>query len=181
MCEGYNHFGGSQLGLKEKITDAITGGRSRALITDAEVGGNEVLLNVTSSYSRSWGASVTRHAVEEGAPVTDNVVKDPFSVSLSVVLSDTFDLLTLNTLYEKSVTERMEQLLTWRDESTLLFFLFDEEIENVVIKSITEKSEAALGKGKALDIELAEIRIAKAETTGGIPNVGKTELVTEPS
>ena len=69
--------------------------------------------------------------------------------------------------------------MKWREDGTLLYLLVDEDVENVVIQSISETKSVELGRGAQFNLELKEVTVASAERLTGLTNRNKTELVTE--
>lgn len=164
------------MSLTEKISDAILGTRSRTFLSDQI---NDVLFDSTMSIDKAQGAQVTTHAVEKGSDVQDHIKYDPEGISLSIVITD--DVLSVTdptSFLAKSVSERLDQLKTWRDERKLLtFYSYEEDIEDVVIETFNENRTAATGKGRALTINLKKMNIvssAQVNIATPVPKAGAT-------
>lgn len=166
------------MGVFEKLRDSITGGKTRGVLTeDLDSNITDVLLNVTKARNISLGSSVTEHAIEDGAPVTDNKKNDNIGISLDILLVDQIDLLTLASFIKsKKVPERREQLKKWFNDSTVLFYVFDQEFESIVIESYNETGSVEDGRGLSISLGLKQIVIAIAEEGEGIPDKGFTEI-----
>ena len=76
------------MGLFEKIAEKTIGLTTTAFLSDDLDTGGTVDFDVVTAFSQSNEAEVTRHAVEEGAPVTDNVKLNPYTLDMTVQLSD---------------------------------------------------------------------------------------------
>jgi len=166
------------MGAFEKLKDAVIGGKSRAVLTeDLDDDTTDVLINVTKTRSISLGSTVTEHAVEDGAPITDNKKNNNIGISMDILLVDQLDLLTLaSSLKSKKIPERQEQLKDWFKDSTILFYLFDQDFDSVVIQSYSENGSVEDGKGLSISLGLKQIIIAKADEAEGVQDKGSTEI-----
>lgn len=132
---------------------------------------DSIELDVTKSLSFSRSASVTSHAVEQGADITDHAKQEPKTISISAVIYDS-EIFGLGSVAwtDKSVIEKLAILNQWMDESKPLFFLgysSDKvEIPMVLITSMTEsKPQKTGGFSRELQITLTKINITTSETT----------------
>ena len=173
------------MGILERIADKTGIGNKRAVLADAEVGGTEIVLNVARAYERSWDDDVSTHAIEDGTDITDNINLNPYTISLDITLTDSksgFEFIQ----DRKTVKEKMDQILEWRSNKTILVFFFDKTIFNknkknsgaldsVVIKSLRESRTKDLGNGLGITLTLQEILLPSAalESTG-VANKGKS-------
>ena len=173
------------MGVGSKILDAIITGAPRAVLTDKLTGGTDVLLNSVMSWTENLPSEVTKHAVEEGAPITDNVFNDPASYSISAILTDSVNILFGPTFAKtRTVAQRVSQLKKWRDEKQVLFYVHDETISNLVIKDMGRTKRKDLGGlipfgpgSAAIDFTLQVINIAKTVQQEGIKNNGLVEKI----
>jgi hypothetical protein len=163
------------MSLSEKISDAIQGTRSRTFLSD---GDNDVLFNSTLSIQESQSAQITTHAVEKGSDVQDHIKYDPETVTLSIVITDD-DLSVTDPMsfLNKTVSERLDQLKTWRDERELLtFYSYEKDYEDFAIESFGSDQSIDYGSGRSLSLTLKKIVIASSVTvditTPTVPKVG---------
>ncbi|WP_061242457.1 phage baseplate protein [Leptospira interrogans] len=98
----------------------ILNGRDRAALTD---GDEEVELNVSLGIQHSYPVEITRHTVEKEkgmTSITDHVIPGQREISLNVLISSSTDLLALS---EKSVDDKLETLVRWQSQGTLVTLL----------------------------------------------------------
>lgn len=98
----------------------ILNGRDRIALTD---GDEEVELNVSLGIQHSYPVEITRHTVEKEkgmTSITDHVIPGQRDISLNVLISSSTDLLSLN---EKSVDDKLETLVRWQSQGTLVTLL----------------------------------------------------------
>ena len=75
------------MGVFEKLGQAITGGTKRFILSESLVDETkDVLINVTRSFEIGRTSSITKHAVEVGAPITDNKKNNPRNFSIDFLL-----------------------------------------------------------------------------------------------
>jgi hypothetical protein len=165
------------MSIADKRTSATLKGFERAILTNEETGGIDVYFNITTSFSRSWQSSITEHAVEEGAPITDNIYNSPPEYSMSIIMIDEeIPAKENNSMTRMTVAERESQILKWRDEKEILILIYKDAFHNVVIKDFSE-SKQQMTNGSTYSISFKEIRIATAEVqAGAVSDKGKTEL-----
>lgn len=165
------------MGVFQKLTDGRIGGFSRAILSESLTDDtNDVLFNVTRSRNISRSSSITEHAIEDGAPITDNKKNNTVGVSMDILLADQRDLLSIGAFSKsKKIQERREQLIKWFDDATILFYIFDQVIDPVLIKDLSEAGNSGEGKGLSMAIALKKIVIAKAITVVGVQDKGFTE------
>lgn len=168
------------MSLTEKLSDAVFGTRSRTFLSDQI---NDVLFNSTMDIVKSQSAQITSHAVERGSDVQDHAKYDPETITMNVIITDDSLSVTDPTSFlAKSVQERLDQLRDWRDSKKLLiFYSYEEDIENVLIENISESRSVETGKGRALALTLKKIFIASSlqvTLTTPVPKVGATATKT---
>ncbi|MGQ2812892.1 phage baseplate protein, partial [Leptospira interrogans] len=98
----------------------ILNGRDRIALTD---GDEEVELNVSLGIQHSYPVEITRHTVEKEkgmTSITDHVIPGQREISLNVLISSSTDLLALS---EKSVDDKLETLVRWQSQGTLVTLL----------------------------------------------------------
>ena len=148
----------------DAISSAIRGSKPRAFMSD---GTNEVLFDVILSDVESDQLQVTRHAIEDGADVTDHVIDNPKDFSFEAVLTDDdIDPLDPNTFKNKKIDERLKIIQGWLDNKTILsYYGQDNDYSSVVISGIARNKAQGIGEGIRLSIGLAKITIAKSQVS----------------
>ena len=148
----------------DSISSAIRGSKPRAFLSD---GTNEVLLDVVLSDTESDQMDVTRHAIEDGADVTDHVIESPKSFTLDAILTDDdIDTLNPNTFANKKIDERLKIIQGWLDNKTILsYYGHDVDFSSVVIQNISRVKGQDTGEGIKISLSLSKITIAKSQTT----------------
>lgn len=167
------------MGIFELTQVGRINGTKRAILSDQRSGGKQVLLNSVMSWTDTYGSQITKHAVEQGAPITDNVFIPPVNITLTAILTDAFNLLTGATIANtRGIVERFNQLKTWRSDKQTLFFIYDGEIfENLLIANMAREKNKKVGRAYRFSFDLQEIRIAAATIGAGeIANKGTTQL-----
>lgn len=147
------------MALSSKISDAILGGRSQAFLSDEIF---DVVFDTTFNTSESDSAQVSRHAVEDGGDVSDNIVKTPKKFSLSAVLTDDdWDLLDPSGFFDSTIQDRLETLEGWIDDRELLtYYGHENDIEDVVLTNVTRNHTLDTGNGVGIDITIEKVNIA---------------------
>jgi len=150
------------MALSSKISDAITGGRSQAFLSD---GIFDVLFDAVIDKTDSNNFSVSRHTIEDGADVTDHVHSDPLSIDINAVLTDDdFDLLDPTGFIDETIEDRLETLEIWRDEKPILtYFGHETDIEDLVISNFTTTKTLDTGDGIGITISLTKINVVAAQ------------------
>ena len=166
--------------IAEKRISGTLKGFERAILTDDETAGTDVYFNVVNAFDRSFSSSITEHAVEDGAPITDNIYNSPPEYSMSVIMIDEpIPTEENNSITRMTVAEREAQILKWRADKEILILIYQDSFHNIVIKDFSE-SKQQMENGTQYSMAFIEIRIAQAEIiAGAISNKGKTELRTD--
>lgn len=166
--------------IADKRISSRIKGYERAILTDDATAGTDIYFNVVTAFDRSWASSITEHAVEDGAPITDNIYNSPAEYSMSVIMSDeTIPADETNAMTRMSIAEREAQILKWREDKKLLILIYRDAFRSIVIKDFSE-SKMQAENGTQYSLSFKEIRIATAEVIpGAIANKGKTELRTD--
>ncbi len=165
------------MSLADKLNEAASGG-PRAFLSD-EIA--DVTLDTVLDISKSINSQVTRHAIERGADVTDHVIDDPETWSLSVVLTnDSISALDPLSFGGQTIEERLAILDEWRTAKQIISYYGPEEtIDDVIIASRSESRNAEIGlDGLQLSITLQRITLAEAvsidlEVKQPIPQQGR--------
>jgi hypothetical protein len=150
--------------IKQEISNAVSGIRTRAFLSDDS---DDVVLNVTTTINDSDFVDVTRHAIEDGADVTDHVASRPGKFTFEAILTDDdFDALNPTSFFNKTIEERFEIISGWIDNKTVLtYYGHETDIENVVIESISRRRQLNTGSGVTVSITLSKITIAESVET----------------
>ena len=125
----------------------------------------EIILDVVSGFEHGRSAEVTVHAVEDGADVADNIKINPYSISLTAVISDSKSI-TDQIIDQKSIDDKRDRLIKWHDEKTLVSLVGDETYIDLYIRDLSEVREAGLGNALQYSMTLQQIIIAEAATSG---------------
>jgi hypothetical protein len=143
-------------------------------------GSDEVVLGPIMSEGESCGASVTSHAVEEGAAVSDHVKPSPDKFSITTILTERNSTdITGVTQAARLITDRLTveekiaKLKGWRDSGELLTYSgpvfsglvnrgYDITATDVVITSISSSRTTDKGAGIEVSISLQKVTIARA-------------------
>jgi hypothetical protein len=165
------------MGIFQNESKGFQGGKYLGVITDDlldDLAG--VMLNAVTSYEEGYTSQATEHAVEEGAPITDNVFNNPMGLSISAILSDSNSVTAgASVVNTKTVRDRVNQLLSWREQKTLLYFSYNNEThEEMILTEVKKTRSKDMGNGIALAITMKKIKIATA-TTGN--KKGLTEKI----
>ena len=151
------------MSLSDKISDAITGGRSQAFLTD---GVYEVLLNSVLSYSEGSYSDVSSHTIEEGANIEDHVSSNPKTFSISAILSDDdLDLLDPAGFLNATIEDRLKFLDSWMEYKALLTYCGHEfDIEDIIITNVSKDKTKDSGTGWEISIDFQKITTASYMT-----------------
>jgi len=143
----------------------------------ADYYGDEVVLGPVLSEGESLSTDVTDNAIEDGSNVTDHVHNKPATFTVKTFLADQNDLVkaAMGALFgaNKSVTEKIIMLKTWRDTKTLLkysgpvfsgFFSdgYDMFIGNVLITGLEISRDTGTGSGVDVSISFKQVVFATA-------------------
>jgi|GEM_PF-3385431 len=145
--------------LSSKISDAITGGRSQAFLSD-EI--DDVVFDSVINYTENDSSTVSRHTVEDGADVSDHVDAQPKTIEFSAILTDNDqDLLDPASFFDETMQDRFGTLEFWKDTSPLLtYYGHETDIEDVVLTNVTRNKTLDTGEGWGVDISLQVVNIA---------------------
>jgi hypothetical protein len=155
------------MGLFENIANSVAEGlglRIRGFLSEDILDGPEIVFSAIMDFSNPREADITRHAVEEGAPLTDNIRIMPYSINLAIQIDEETNI--TNLLQPPQLAEKRLQIIKWFEEKTLLLFWYENAYENVVLSSLNEVPSRDSFGALRFDIILSEIRIATAEITG---------------
>ena len=167
------------MGLFELTQVGRINGTQRAILSDQRSGGKQVLLNSVMSWTDNYDSQITKHAVEQGAPITDNVFNNPITIAMTAILTDSFNLLTGATIANtRGIVERFNQLKKWRLDKQRLFFIYDGEIFSDLLLQFRREKSKKVGRAFRFSFDLQEIRIATAILGDGeVPNQGTTQVI----
>jgi hypothetical protein len=147
------------------LTKTLFGGRAHAYLSDDI---DDVLFNVVTDESVTDANDVTQHAIEDGSDVEDHVISKPRTFAVNIVLSDnTIDLLDPMSVINKftaTIKDRIEILDNWLAlKKVLTYYAIDEDIEDVVIQSLTRRRSLDLGTGAGFNLVLSQVNIADSD------------------
>ncbi|PJZ49216.1 phage baseplate protein [Leptospira saintgironsiae] len=169
--------------LVQRAKSALFGERVQAYLSSS---GTDLTLDSTISITKDRSANITSHAIEKGADITDHVADEPIGISLSAVISDAdWDPLDPLAFLNKTVRERLDLLYQWMDNKEIVtFYSYDEDIENLIVESVSEEQTVDLGSGRKLSLKLKKINIVeakKAEVTlkSPVPKTGQAATATK--
>jgi len=154
------------------ITDIIRKRHYRSVLsTDAGLV-DSVTFNATTSYTKGETSDVTEHAVEEGAPLSDNIKGNVFTISLSCVVAEHRQFIAMVpikdhlTHMEGSPRDRYNKILNWKRDKEKLYFWSDELYEDCYITDISETKSYENGNGIEFDLTLQQIITATGKILG---------------
>lgn len=137
---------------------------------------DEVIIRPVLSEDIGESASVSNHAVEDGADVADHVEPANGKLSISTIIGRDFDLVGSALLGDKEPEEKIYLLKQWMTNGTLLKYSgpvfkgvgilkqgIDVEMKNLVITNGSFKRDTNSGGGFNVTLSLEQIRIAYAE------------------
>ena len=171
------------MGIFEQIKDSIIGGTSRGILVENFVSTNKVIFDTLTKWTNSNQSQVTEHAIENGAPISDNVFNQPLEIQISGVFTDSaqglLGLLDPSVANTRTAQERYTQLLQWQLDKQPLIFLYDQDsFLNMIILGINRERTNKLTKGMRVSLSLKNVNFATGTGAGAeVPNKGKTEKV----
>jgi hypothetical protein len=147
------------MALSSVISNAISGGRSEAFLSD---GLFDVVLDSVISYSESDSSKVSKHTIEEGADIADHVDSDPKVINISAILTDDdYDLLDPTGFFDSTIEDRFIYLEYWKEVKPLMtYFGHETDVEDVVLTNVTRNKSLDTGTGWGIDISLEKVVVA---------------------
>lgn len=147
------------MALSQQITAALLGNRVQSFLSD---GIYDVLFDSMISFTESDNSTVSRHTIEDGADITDNINSTPKKINLSVVMTDDdWDILNPFSFINETMEDRFETLEFWKITKPILtYFGHETDIEDVVLTGVTKNKNLDVGAGWGLDISLERVEIA---------------------
>lgn len=98
-----------------------------------------------------YDAKVTSKAVEKGADISDHMKAEPFTASLSGLMTEDAD-------------AKLEALKKFQEDGELLNYIGKSSLQNVVITSIQVEHTVKNFEGFNFSMRIQEVRIASPET-----------------
>jgi hypothetical protein len=146
-------------GPLEIARGAILGFSKRAVLIDAD--DNRVMFDTTEDFLRGWPGSATERPIEDETTVSDHVVKKQQTITFKALLNAN-GINPISSLLGTGLTERADQLIKWRDETTYpLRLLWTEQIDNLVIESMSEPKEN-MKNARLFNITIKRLKVAVA-------------------
>lgn len=105
----------------------------------------------TENINRS--SSIPQHPVETGLPITDNVRKEPKSLSINGKIVDTENL---------KAQEIIDKIEGFKDGGSLIKYIGNDVLGNYLISSFNTTKDKSISGGANFDMELVEVRITKS-------------------
>ena len=183
------------MGVKDLAKGALTtaakaalGIKKRMVLLDRQTRKDKVLFNAVLDYSRSYSSQISEHTIEDEKIVADHVSMQPETITLTAILTDDdislLDVTSFFGLNNESIRDRKDRLVQWKKEAELLVLVtYDEEVDKILIESITERKSSDLGSGMSIDLTLRKVRLmGDVEVADVITQIdqlldaGKTEL-----
>lgn len=134
------------IAYREWVINYARAARVRAKVWDV------VVFDAVTEEGTSYTADVTEHAVEEGAPLTDNVRLNPEVINLTGVIAGED---------EEAQKEVLKKF--WR-EKKLLRYLGRNILHTVVIQRLDIQENARAVDGFFFNLQLKKVRLAGLET-----------------
>jgi hypothetical protein len=162
--------------ITERVTNAL-GGRTRAFISDGSL---DVQLDVVINFTENHAIEVTQHAIQDGADITDNIDPKTEDYTIDAILTDDdYDILDPTSLTNPTIKERIDYLKLFKEyKEVLTYYGQDEDIEDVIITSMTKAKTQETGRGVRLSIGLKKINVAVAQSVEA-PTVSKQNSVNQ--
>lgn len=113
---------------------------------------NGLYIHVVSE-SASRGVDATSHRVESGLPLTDTVVLQPLSISLSGKIVDYGDV---------KAAEVIDKIKQWQSSGSLIEYRGNEMASSMQIRSFDTDRPNTIYGGAEFSMELVQVRIAKS-------------------
>lgn len=150
--------------------EALTLGRRRS-ITSSGSEAIAIIPDVVISEEHDVEVTVTRHPVDQGAPISDHAYKNPFVLNVRFGWSDSSRL--INSVLDTSILrgylstkEVYEQLLKLMDNRELLTVSTGKRIyQNMLITKLSTSSTADTESALICDITFEEVIIVSAQST----------------
>lgn len=117
----------------------------------------------------SVSVDVTQHPVEEGIKITDNVKKQPITVSLSGKVVD------VGATSANTIREAIRQL---QQNGVIIRFQGVHLLPEAIITSFKTKATAEISGGYNFEMEISQIRIAKSAYKAAAKTATTTKQVT---
>ncbi|TGK04166.1 hypothetical protein EHQ53_03185 [Leptospira langatensis] len=151
------------MSLVQKVTSLLDEKNQTSLSSNS----TSIVFDSTISISKDRAASVSSHAVEKGAQISDHITTEPTNISVTAVITDAdWDPLDPFSFLNKTVSDRLGILKDWMDDREVLIFnSYEGDYENLIIESLTEEQSVELGKGRQISLKLKEIVIVSSNTT----------------
>lgn len=162
--------------ITERVTNAV-GGRIRAFISDGSL---DVQFDVILNFTENHAIEVTQHAIQDGADITDNIDPKTEDYTIDAILTDDdYDILDPTSLTNPTIKERIDYLKLFKEyKEVLTYYGQDEDIEDVIIYSMSKAKTQETGKGVRLSIGLKKISVAVAQSVEA-PTVTKQNSVNQ--
>lgn len=162
--------------ITERVTNAL-GGRTRAHLSSRAM---DVQLDVVLNFSSNNAIEVTQHAIQDGADITDNINPKTEDYTIDAILTDDdYDILDPTSLTNPTIKERLDYLEVFiKFKYVLTYYGQDEDIEDVIISSMTKSKTQDTGRGVRLSIGLKKINVAVAQSVEA-PTVSKQNSVNQ--
>jgi len=152
------------MSLTEKISDAITGGRSHAFLSD---GTWDVLFDSVRNFTENDSYTVSDHAIETGSDISDHVLSNPKIINFSAVITDDdFSLTDVSGFSDPTIEDRFDILDLWQDDKPLLtYYGHDKDYENLILTDVTRNKDLDVSNGWGVDISLKVVSVVSSSTS----------------
>ena len=149
------------MGTLALVSKALQGFSTRWLLTD---GTNNVIFDVTRQWSKSLPGQIAEHAVEQGVDLNDHVKRGNREIRMSILMvKETGVGLALSGLFQTDPNIRADQLESWWADGTVLELGGKEQLENIIIESLSETREAETADARTYEMVLKQVRIAETD------------------
>ena len=160
------------MGTLTKVAQALQGFSTRWLLTDDT---DTVVFDVTQDWGKSLPGQVAEHAVEEGSDLTDHIKRGNREIRMSILMVQ--EIGGLSGLFQDDPNLRADQLEKWWEEGTVLQLGGKENMDNIVIESLSASRAAETADARTYDVVLKQVRIADTDAVdlGGTTRDQETE------
>lgn len=128
----------------------------------------DVLIDVITKVSMPETSTTTDHALEDGEQITDHVISNPITISISGVILD-------------ETEEKVLKLREYREKGEVIDFDYMTSLKHVIITDFSRDYEAKIKDGYAFTMMLKQIKVGKVAKymNVSIPVKQQTKAVTK--
>ncbi|MFJ7663751.1 phage baseplate protein [Lysinibacillus sp. NPDC097162] len=128
----------------------------------------DVLIDVITKVSMPETSTTTDHALEDGEQITDHVISNPITISITGIILD-------------ETGEKVLKLRGYREKGEIIDFDYMTSLKHVVIIDFSRDYEAKIKDGYAFTMTLKQIKVATVAkyVSVSVPVKQQTKAVTK--